>query len=188
MKKNILKTMTVAYLVFGSVLTVYGAGLSVTPGKISETIRADEEFKASITVSNPTQDVSLIEVYPDDLIRFIRVEPRSFTLEPAEEREVGIVFDFEDEGVYSTMISIVARPLGARTFKAGSGIKIPANISVEEGASVESAESAEDKTGDKYDPTLVGIIVLDIGLLSIVVWLVARRIRNKKKLKNGKRT
>lgn len=59
---------------------------------------------------------------------------------------------------------------------------------MEGGASVESSESSEGKTGNKYDPTLVGIIVLDIGLLSIVVWLVARRIRNKKKLKNGKRT
>lgn len=150
--------------------SVFAAGLSVTPSKVVETIEAGEESRTSLVVSNPTQDVSLIEVYPDDLVQFIRIEPRSFTLEPAGTREVDIAVNFEDEGVYSSFVSVVARPLGDRTFKAGSGIKIPVNYTV--------VEHVEEK---KWDMPFVGIVVLDVVLFVVLLSLIIMRIRSRRR-------
>ena len=74
----IIKSIILSLFALSISTTTFAAGLSVTPSKLDETIAPGSEYRTVLTVSNPTQDVSLIEVYPDDLVRFVRVEPREF--------------------------------------------------------------------------------------------------------------
>ena len=96
----------------------------------------------------------------------------SFTLEPAAEREVEVIFAFEDTGVYSAFVSVVARPLGDRAFKAGSGVKVPVNLTVTEDVPAEEGD----------DPALLGIIVLDVLLFLVLFGLIVHRVRKHRAL------
>lgn len=146
--------------------SVSAAGLSVSPSSFTEAVASGDTLSRMMTVSNPTSEVALIEVFPDDFDTFISMDPRSFTLEAGESRRVRVDMRGEREGVYSTFVSVVARPLGQRQIAAGSGIKIPLTMHV-------SSESSS------WLPWWVWVIAgVDVVLLG--VFLHTRRKRKKR--------
>lgn len=151
------------------VMPAYSSGLSVTPSKIDQSIVAGNKITVDFVIANPTQDVSVIEVYPDDFERNIAVDTKSFTLEAQEEQTVSVSILFEEPGVYGTFLSVVSKSLGDRTFRARSGIKIPLDISVESEATRE------------YNWPLYGIIVFDVVLLVVLAVLIGKRIQKRKR-------
>ncbi len=106
-------------------------GIEVTPSKVTITAHPGEESTIRLSVTNPSKDVALFEVYPDALESMISASPKSFTLEAGAQRYVTVAISPEKEGQYTADLSVVARPLGDQTFQAGTGVKIPLTISVE---------------------------------------------------------
>ena len=52
---------------------------------------------ARMRVANPSKDVALFDVYPDDLENIVSVSPSSFTLESNAEKEVLVKVKSSDE-------------------------------------------------------------------------------------------
>lgn len=110
-------------------------GVAVTPAEVTMTAVVDEPTAVRISISNPSTDVAVFEVYPDDFAHLIKANPSSFTLESGAEKFVEIKVTALQTGQFSTVLSVVARPLAANAFQAGSGVKIPLVIIAKEGGS-----------------------------------------------------
>jgi len=95
--------------------------VEISPGVLS---------KKEITVENPGENVSLFEVYLDDFSDWIKAKPESFVLEGGNSQKVILELKSRETGLFSTMISVVAKPLSERKFKANSGVKIPLEIRI----------------------------------------------------------
>lgn len=146
----------------------FSAGLSVNPSRLEADITRGQAHTLNITVSNPTTEVSLIEIYPDNFRSIIEASPRSLTLEAEESKIVAITITPLEVGSFSTLISVVSRPLNDRTFKAGSGIKIPLNFTV------------SSFSNDSRPWWIVLLVIVDTVLLFFLVLFVIRRMKRKK--------
>ncbi|HEY4479639.1 MAG TPA: hypothetical protein VI981_04790 [Candidatus Paceibacterota bacterium] len=134
MSKKTFYLVSVTLLLFISASHVFAAGLSVSPSKIEVFLSEGESASIRIKIGNPTKDVEVFEIYPDALEDVISVSPKSFTLESKEERIVLITVSALEPKTYETDLSVVGRPLGSRSFQAGSGAKIPIKIIVDKKA------------------------------------------------------
>ena len=77
MKKLLLSLLLSLILPF----LANAAGIQVFPSSLSLNVAAKGKTITSITVINPTSDVSVFEVYADDFSQNISANPSSFTLE-----------------------------------------------------------------------------------------------------------
>lgn len=118
------------YFLF-SILPTEAVGLEVNPSKIKLEGAAGEKFQTHLTVSNPSPEVAVFDVYPDSFDLQIKTSPASFVLESGQSREVGISFNFSESGQFQTNLSIVARPLSKNSFSAGGGVKIPVELTIQ---------------------------------------------------------
>ena len=103
------------------------AGIQVSPEKLEFELAAGRAKTEEITVTNPTADVQLFEVYPDDYDRSIKANPASFTLEAGGRQKVSITVDpFKlSGGVISTSLSVLGKPLAESRVQVNTGVKIP---------------------------------------------------------------
>ncbi len=109
-------------------------GLSVTPPELVVGARRGEEIVERIVVSNPSNEVALFEVYPDEFELLVKVMPASFVLESGEEKNVFVRIEPRQAGQFVTAVSIVAYPLSQGNFNAASGVKVPVRITVSDSA------------------------------------------------------
>jgi len=174
MKK--LGIITFLGIVLVASTSVGAVGLSVSPKELKVSSRANETVNYSLTVKNPSGEVSVFEVYPDDLTSIIKTTPSSFILESGEEREVLVQVRARGDGIFKTDISVVATPVAKGSFNAGSGVKIPIQISVGESESFFAALIALPFSGTR----VLGVVIL--GLILIVGFFVIRY--GIKKIKN----
>ena len=131
MRKLLLYTfllVSAAYLAF----SVQAVGLSVSPKELKVSAMVGETVSYKLQVENPSGEVSLFEVYPDDLGSLVKISPASFILESEERKEVTVQVTPKGDGVFKTNISVVASPVASSSFNAGGGVKIPLEISVSE--------------------------------------------------------
>lgn len=128
-KKILLILIIFSFLVTGSVEAV---ALKVSPTEIKIETEPRVLTKEEIIVENSGNNVALYEVYLDNFSDWIKVKPESFTLESREFKKVVLEIKNEKEGIFSTLISVVAKPLSQREFKANSGVKIPLEIRISE--------------------------------------------------------
>ena len=111
------------------------AGIQVFPASLSLDVAAKGKATTSITVINPTSDVSVFEVYADDFAQNISANPSSFTLESGAKKTVFITVNLKnnphaDQSKFSTDISVVSAPLAQSKVTVGTGVKIPLTVSV----------------------------------------------------------
>ncbi|MEK7496887.1 MAG: hypothetical protein AAB657_03210 [Patescibacteria group bacterium] len=108
---------------------VLAAGIEVTPSKLKVELGASGG-QYQFQIKNPSRQVQVFEVYPDDFTDIISVSPESFTLEAGASRS--IVLDIKPKGearALQTNLSVVAKNLVGQNFPAQAGLKIPLNIS-----------------------------------------------------------
>jgi len=110
--------------------SVLAAGIQVSPEKLQFAISDSKTQSQEITVANPTADVQLFQIYPDDFDRAIKSNPASFTLEAGASKRVQITVDPSQlpNGTASTTLSILSKPLAAAGVSINTGIKIPITI------------------------------------------------------------
>lgn len=143
---------------------VHALGLSVTPAEMSIS-QTQNDTTATMTVKNVSNDVALFEVYPDEFDQSISVSPASFTLQSGEVRTVTVHVHFDQSGIYTTNISVTARPLAETALAAAGGIKMPLTVSVN-GTSLGTLASVFG-TGTSVPPVLI-LLALALAFLLAV--------------------
>lgn len=127
MKKFTLYTLLLISALY-AIASAQAVGLSVSPKELKVSATVGETATQKLKVKNPSGEVSIFEVYPDDLDAIVKVSPASFILESEEEREVTVQITPREEGIFRTDISVVASPVASSSFNAGGGVKIPLEI------------------------------------------------------------
>ncbi len=126
-RKILLILIIISFLAANSVQAV---AVKVKPSEIKIEANAGVLIEHEIIIENPGENVALFEVYLDNFSDWIKAKPESFVLESGEMQKVILEIKNEEIGVFSTMISVVAKSLSERKFKANSGVKIPLEIRV----------------------------------------------------------
>ncbi len=111
---------------------VQAAAIKVFPSEVKIKTESGVLARGEITVENPTEDITLYEVYADDFSDWILSKPESFLLKGQEKQKVVLEIKNKDKGIFLTNISVVAKPLSERKFKIDSGVKIPLEIIISE--------------------------------------------------------
>ncbi|MBU4332282.1 hypothetical protein KKD20_04120 [Patescibacteria group bacterium] len=165
-KKISLLTITIFLL---TTTIAQAVGVSAVPSKLKVDAAANEISSAHLTIKNPSNKVSIYDVYADDYQTWIKIQPMSFTLEAGEIKKVTLSIKPPQAGVFSTNISVVAKPLSTREFQANSGIKIPIQISV-----------LENRQKKNWLTMTNALYVIDILLgFILLMTFVTRRRRSK---------
>jgi len=128
LKKYILFLLVVSVLLTGGFASA--TSLKVSPAEINIIAVVGETGQAQLTVENPANNVAIYEVYADDFSDWIIISPASFILESQAEKEVLVQFESDEQGVFFTDISVVAKPMTDSKITTNSGIKIPLQVNV----------------------------------------------------------
>lgn len=117
-------------LLFFPTAVTLAAGISVSPEELDFKLLDNQPQNKAITVANPTADVQIFEVYPDDFTANIKTNPQSFTLESGAARKVTITVNPENlaNAILNTNLSIVSNPLTQSRLAVKTGVKIPLTI------------------------------------------------------------
>jgi len=169
-----LKKIVIISLLFFllSIGIVHAVDVSVTPSRISITAKPGQLTKESLEIKNPSGLVSIYDIYVDDYSDWLKITPKSFTLEAGETKKISLEIRPVQTGVFATQISVVAKPLSSREFQANSGIKIPLEIKVI--PAINAKKNLLTPTNLLYFANLLLIIILAISLIKKM------KIKNKK--------
>lgn len=111
----------------------FASGILVSPEKLTINTNINSIKKQIITIANPTSDIQLFEIYPDEFSENIKLLPSSFTLEAGARKTVEATFFSNNKQksgfVINTNISIITRPLTDNKLNVSAGIKIPTTVS-----------------------------------------------------------
>ena len=105
-------------------------GLSVFPDEIKISSAAGEPVAGKLKIKNPSGEVSVFEVYPDDFGEIVKIIPASFILESGQEKEISVRAAAREKGILKTNISVIATPVASSSFNTGNGVKIPLEITI----------------------------------------------------------
>ena len=162
--KKLALNITLLAIAALTLSSVKAAGISVSPRELELSANVGETVSGKLTVKNPSNEVSLFEVYPDELEKIIKASPSSFILEAGESREVVIQITPYESGVFKTNISVVGTPVSKAAFNAGSGVKIPLGIT----SSLDSSWLKATVPNLPLSSKTLGIILLVLVLGSVV--------------------
>jgi len=127
-KKQTIAILTLLGLFFGS--TVLAVGIGAKPKKLDLEIKTGALSNAEILITNVSDQPGVYQVKPDSLEKNIKLTPADFQLNPGQSQLVNLEINFNRPGKFATNLSIVATPLQAGGLVAGTGVKIPVDISV----------------------------------------------------------
>ena len=108
--------------------SVQAVGVGVKPKEINLTVKTNKETMTEMLVMNVSAEPAIYQIYPDALVKEIKIEPTDFRLEPEGSQMVKVKVTLKSPGRFNTNISVIARPLGNSGFAAASGVKIPITI------------------------------------------------------------
>lgn len=131
MNKSLVAIILATFYILHSTFSVAQAvGVSVKPSELSVKAAVNEEMSVRLRIKNPSNEVALFQVYPEEFDAMITSIPAKMTLQAAEERDVVIRIKSQKEGLFDTKLAVVARPLDDPTFGIASGVKVPLHITV----------------------------------------------------------
>ena len=155
------------------------AGIQVSPSKMDFTVEiGGEPVSKELVVVNPTADVQVFEVYPDEFSEIIKANPASFTLEAGARKIVIVKVDpVEIEGssrILRTNFSILGKPLVETRLQTNTGVKIPTSVTI-------NNEIIKTDSNDKISSELFYMILIIVAFGS---GLVTYLVRHRKKESN----
>lgn len=143
------------------------SGVTINPPKIDLAAKINKPLSEEITITNPTSDVQIFKVYPDDFADIIKANPSSFTLEAGAKKTVTVTVEIKDgqnsSGTLNTNISVVAKPLAETGFQTNAGVKIPLSIIVSE-------SNSPSRVPKQVYSALAIVVLLGIGALEYFVF------------------
>ena len=173
-----MKNFLILILILFPVLS-QAAGIQVSPSKMNFTVEigGSSVFKELVVV-NPTADVQVFEVYPDEFSEIIKANPASFTLEAGARKIVIVKVDPANiEGpskILRTNFSVLGKPLIETRLQTNTGVKIPTSVTI-------NNEIIKTDSDDKISSGLFYMILIIVAFGS---GLVTHLIRHRKKENN----
>ena len=165
---NYLKKLISVILLLSFAAYVSASGVKVSPSKLEISAKTSAPVTAKITVINPTDDIHVFKVYPDDFLDIIKISPASFTLEAGEKKEITVTIKSSGEQKISealnTNISVIAKPLAETKFQTNAGVKIPLSILI----------SASDNSEKKLNPAFYIILAIMLFGLGKIIFFFYR--------------
>ncbi|MDO8564635.1 MAG: hypothetical protein Q7R88_01430 [bacterium] len=125
---SVLATIVLPSLLFP--VEMSAIGVSASPATLSFKALLGKETAAKIMVRNPSSEVGLFEVYPEEFDSDFTIVPSRFVLEAGEKREVFVRVVRREEGMVRTVLAIEGSALGASSLGIGGGVRIPVSIEV----------------------------------------------------------
>ena len=150
------------------------AAVKIRPSEIKIDVNAGVLAKEEIIIENPGVDVSLFEVYLDNFSEWIKIKPESFVLESGESQKVILEIKNNETGIFSAMISVVAKPLSERKFRANAGVKIPLEVRITQGKKL-NLSAAIFQSMREFLSFKNSIFILGIVLISILIGIFIGR-------------
>lgn len=181
MRKILLILIIISFLAANSVQAI---AVKVKPSEIKIEANVGVLIEQEIIIENPGENVALFEVYLDNFSNWIKAKPESFILESGGLQKVILEVKNEEIGAFSTMISVVAKSLSERKFKANSGVKIPLEIRVIQKEELNFLATISQNIKRFLDlKSLIFIFSIILVLILAGIWLK----RRKKILKDEKK-
>lgn len=185
------RTLIALMLLLVSLMNVSANGVGVNPAKLEFEVHAGESISKTLYVINTGERKAGYNVYADNPLPCLIIDPEKFQMDPGESRAVNITVTPSEIVEYETKISVVtANP--STQLNIATGIKVPVSIAVR-GAKVVVGEEK------KISPSLIGNVVAFAGssnflvtliaILSIVLFALVPRVRStgkRKKLKSSR--
>ena len=144
---------------------VFAAGIQIFPEKVEISIEPGHTSHFTLTVANPTRQVELVEIYPDELQENFSIQPQSFTLEAGQRKEISISAtdkNLKDGQKAATHLSVVAKPLGENEISVAAGTKLPLSLEI------------KSKPANKVLET-TSLAAASIVALGFLGWLIKRQ-------------
>lgn len=153
------------------------AGIQVSPSKIDFVLEVNKSAPKELIVVNPTADVQIFEVYPDEFPEIIKANPASFTLEAGGRKTVTVTayptVTKNASQILKTNLSVVGKPLIETRLQANTGVKIPLSIVIEHVV-------IETESNKKISPRLFYAILIVVALgFGFITHLILKK--NKKR-------
>lgn len=131
----IRKGLIIIFIIIGFCMpaSIRAAGLRVWPAELKVQAGQGMLKRAELVVENPNANAALYEVYLDNFSDWIKIKPESFILESGESQKVLLELKAKELGIFSGLVSVLAKPFSEREFQTGAGVKIPLAITVVQG-------------------------------------------------------
>lgn len=159
-----------ALVVFWMPITASAIGVSATPATLSVKAESGKEGIARFIVSNPSKEVGLFEVYPEEFEESFILVPSRFVLEAGEKREIIVRARRREVGIIRTAIAIEAEQLGIPSLGVGGGIRLPFSLEVRVAHNSLAAVLQSDVA-----PTFITLVLTALVLLSAVSLYTLKR-------------
>lgn len=176
MRKIILILIIISFFAASYVEAV---SIKVSPSEI-KIKTAGNSVKKEITIENPGNNVALFEIYVDNFSDWIKISPESFVLNGNKSQKVVLEAKNEETGIFLTMVSVVAKPLSDKEFKAAAGVKIPLEITFSEKGEGVFVASILDSFSGLYKNQKYLIFAFLIIFITFIFFVIKRK---KEKLK-----
>jgi hypothetical protein len=174
--KSIKYILLITLFFYLATTQVQAVAIKAIPSEIKIKTESGTLIKKELLIENPSATVALYEVYVDNFSDWIKVKPESFTLESGESQKIVLEIKNEENGIFSTTISAVARPLSQRKLKANSGVKIPLEVRISEREGVFLASVSKVFKGEN----LIYFLFIILLLALTGIFLVKKERRTKK--------
>ncbi len=158
------------------------SGIQVSPSKIDIITEINKPMSGELTVANPTADVQIFEIYPDEFPEIIKASPASFTLEAGAKKIVAVtVYPSAVENVsrvLRTDLSVVGKPLIETRLQTNTGVKIPITVVI-------SHSAAMDEFDNRVYIRLLYIILIIVSFGAIIYLIYSKNKRRNNRLRQG---
>lgn len=162
MRKLACLLIIVFSLLLGQIVQAVGVG--VRPKEINLEVKTGQEVITEFLVVNVAEVPAIYQVYPDGLENQIQIDPTDFRLETGANQIVTLKIKIKTPGLFSTNISVIARPLAISSFAAASGVKLSITIKA---------------SGVPFSWLIWGLLIVCLGVIFAVLL-----IKRRKKVEN----
>lgn len=137
--------------------SVAALGVEINPSSLKLETNNKGEAQAVLTIANPSAEPGIFALSVDEQSNWFKIQPAELRLEAGERRNVKIDIKADRIGRYTTWLAVAGYPLDTRAFKAGSGVKVPVSLIVNE---IKSYTFAYILSGAGFSLIVLGLFLL----------------------------
>lgn len=150
-------------------LPAQAAGLQLQPTEIKVDVY-EQAVQTKLTVSNPAKEIQLFEIYADDAVETIDINPQTFTLESGARKEILITIKpTKTPAITHTNLSVISHPFAIENFAINSAAKVPLTI-----------RQMENKAQAPTQPLFDLKYLLALIILGLIIYIIILQLKNKK--------
>ncbi|MBI5220336.1 MAG: hypothetical protein HY978_00675 [Candidatus Liptonbacteria bacterium] len=111
-------------------------GIGVTPAELEVDVSLTDGGSTQMVIQNPSAEVTIFRVVPEDYEDNIKINPASFILPAGAQEKVTVRVMPIKAGRYFTQLAVTGRALADDSFAAAGGVRVPLRFTVREDSSL----------------------------------------------------